>query len=335
METDGYLVLRKRLGEEAVAAGRAGFLPGGRVHYPTMEAFVDGHMLAATAGLNGGRDRMVCCKYRASDADNSKDAGGFHRDLQNHAPVPAPPPPIFTVLCYLDEAEMEVIPGTHRTPVIPVGDLASALSRRRTLRLEPGDMLVFHSTLAHRGRFSGPRRPHRRLVQLFDCHLPRDVALADAILHVPCEPHCDRRFAGALSAAHRLPGTSEAVNLVAYVNDSSGYGVGGRELAATLRRHGCTSFSTESNTARLAPRHRGGEGPGNVYVLRRPLKDLPPEERSEYLRHAYRMGTAVATVIALIGALATAGAVVLVARLHTRMKSGRAASGGASRNRST
>ena len=50
-------------------------------------------------------------KYRFSNNNNSTDASTFHGDVYNHTKSELLP--IYTCLCYFDEAEMELIPASH------------------------------------------------------------------------------------------------------------------------------------------------------------------------------------------------------------------------------
>lgn len=103
----------------------------------------------------------VYMKCRFSNNNNSTDAAVFHSDVYNYTSEKEIP--LYTALCYLDKAKMELIPNSHVKPnASPLEELKKAI----IIELNPGDILVFNARLVHRGvNFSNG---NRRLLQVFD-----------------------------------------------------------------------------------------------------------------------------------------------------------------------
>ena len=101
-------------------------------------------------------------KYRFSNFQNAKDAAQFHGDLYNFADDNLMP--IYTGLIYFDNSIMEVIPGSHIKNNLSTNDL---YSRRKQIKMNGGDMLVFHANMHHRGIFFETVKD-RRLLQVFE-----------------------------------------------------------------------------------------------------------------------------------------------------------------------
>lgn len=102
-------------------------------------------------------------KFRFSNNTNSVDASTFHGDIYNHRAVNLMP--IYTCLIYFDNAQMEIIPGTHikgadNSPI-------TQFSKKKIITMNPGDMLVFHANIHHRG-IGFTNNKNRRLLQVFN-----------------------------------------------------------------------------------------------------------------------------------------------------------------------
>lgn len=68
--------------------------------------------------------------------------------------------PIYTAVCYLDNAQIEIVPGTH------IDGQYNTYKNKMIINMKPGDLLVFHAGLYHRGLSDGS--PNRRILQVFD-----------------------------------------------------------------------------------------------------------------------------------------------------------------------
>jgi ectoine hydroxylase-related dioxygenase (phytanoyl-CoA dioxygenase family) len=105
----------------------------------------------------------IYLKYRFSNSQNSKDAATFHGDVYNFSDENLLP--IYTGLIYFDRAVMEIIPGSHIKNNLSTREL---YNMRKLIHMEPGDMLVFHANMHHRGVFYESNRKNRRLLQVFE-----------------------------------------------------------------------------------------------------------------------------------------------------------------------
>lgn len=110
----------------------------------------------------------VYIKSRFSNNNNSIDASVFHSDVYNYTDDREIP--MYTALCYLDEAQMELIPNSHLKPNLsPLEELNKAI----VIKLKPGDILVFNARIVHRGKnFSNG---NRRLLQVFEIFPTREL----------------------------------------------------------------------------------------------------------------------------------------------------------------
>jgi len=110
----------------------------------------------------------VYIKSRFSNNNNSIDASVFHSDVYNYTDDREIP--MYTALCYLDEAQMELIPNSHLKPnASPLEELNKAI----VIKLKPGDILVFNARIVHRGKnFSNG---NRRLLQVFEIFPTREL----------------------------------------------------------------------------------------------------------------------------------------------------------------
>ncbi|MBT97151.1 MAG: hypothetical protein CL902_00790 [Dehalococcoidia bacterium] len=155
LDREGYCVLRNQQATHDVAS----CFEGQKVRYNTTKAQVERliEWLGATHGI-----RLHALKFRASNNNNNVDASQPHRDVMQGSKFEN----VYTMLFYVDNAALEVYPGSHRA-----GRFATlrALKPRR-VPLSRGDVVVFHSSLMHRGVYSDRGAgDNRRVLQIFDC----------------------------------------------------------------------------------------------------------------------------------------------------------------------
>lgn len=177
-------------------------ISGGSCDYDAMAAYV---RRVVTTVL--GRD-AVGAKFRVSDNDNT-DAAAFHRDAIR-APG-ATPFELLTCIVYLDDAAMQVVPGSH---VRTYGAIEALAMAPQTLEFRAGDVMLFHAELVHRAKLTSA--PRRRVIQIFD------IAF--------CAAHA-RRVAHVVSAGSsagwwvaRAPVIGHVARLVGYLHSMTGYG---------------------------------------------------------------------------------------------------------------
>lgn len=107
-------------------------------------------------------------KFRFSNNNNAKDASTFHGDLYNYTDDNIIP--IFTFLYYFDDAQIELIPKSHRNDYLKSNDSNSSYNNKITLNIKAGSFLIFHANLHHRG-INYSHNKNRRLLQIFDVFL--------------------------------------------------------------------------------------------------------------------------------------------------------------------
>ena len=230
-------VLRNFLTDDEIRRGRRCFKDGGMLDYQCMDGFV-------RQSLSRVDPSARAMKYRASDNSNSSDAGHFHRDVCNYDTHDIPE--IYTVLFYLDEAEMEIIPGSHKSPVMSL--VQGMRQKSVVLKMNPGDVLIFNACTLHKGRFRKNNSGHRRLIQVFDTTFG-DTDYTDRVLHLPCIGMCKTHNYSKISDFLAKSSVFKSVSKITYVNTSTGYGARYRPLEGSQY----TMISQEAG----APRYQG------------------------------------------------------------------------------
>jgi hypothetical protein len=288
----GFLIFRGMVDQEELASPLAA-IDGDAVDYVAMTAFIENTMLARIGETLGWKPDYV--KYRVSDGSNAVDASAFHRDIIARKEVKIPS---YTCLTYLDHAVMELIPGSHRKLSVPLLSRLGYYFGEERIELNPGDVLVFDSTLLHRGVFSSgfldnllsSAPAHRRLIQVFEVYPTPDLKEEHSgkVVHVSgglTKGH------SALASLSRIPGISNAINLVGFMNAAGGYGgVEDSGLSDECRGAGVSYFSSEGGSDRIMLADvgsgggwRGGVweersgrewGPSNAYMIKSPTRFL-------------------------------------------------------------
>lgn len=204
------LKLTNFLTPDEIEFGRTCFTGKNTVDYFMMDDFVRKSLLKLHPVAKS-------LKYRASNNTNRSDASHFHRDLINYSDTV---PEVYTVLFYLDEAGMEIIPNSHLKP--RMGLIEGINSKTEILNMEPGDVLVFNACTLHRGKFSTSMNENRRLIQAFDTTFDKDYT--QDILHLPCVGSCKSyNFSNISSILSRIPILNN-INKITFINTCTGYG---------------------------------------------------------------------------------------------------------------
>lgn len=160
----------------------AHMLPNDMVDYKAYDRLV-GRLLQTLARKTHWAP--VATKYRVSHGgtkrtSNSTDAANFHRDV--NVVEGAPTPYIFTLVVYMDDATLEVIPNSCY-----VFDEA-ALEPPTKINFRRGDAILFNACTMHRGVFEG-RDPtvSRKCIQVFEiCRTARERdRYKDVFLTIP------------------------------------------------------------------------------------------------------------------------------------------------------
>jgi len=219
LDNKGFLVLRGVLKKSDIEEAHK-YIQGQQMDYASMTRFIENNMLKK---INHSLDiDITYTKFRVSNNNNSVDAGGFHRDIITlHKNVPLLP--VYTCLCYLDKTVMELIPGTHKTPAMSYMDALSRFGDSIRLPLNPTDLLIFNSSLIHRGIFT-ENLGQRRLIQVFNCFLNK----SDFMKYSPklLDIKGDKTFGDIFIMLYKSSITSFIPNLFGYLNTATGGGVG-------------------------------------------------------------------------------------------------------------
>ena len=216
LQENGYIIFRKEIPQERVEYGKEQI--NDKVNYYRLKEFIDNDLMKkVNIKLNTNLDYL---KYRVSNNNNSTDAGSFHRDIHSYAGVPE----IYTCLTYLDVSIMEIIVGSHKKISIPFFQIIKYLRKRKKIKMNPGDILVFNAALIHRGLFYKSNNKNRRIIQLFDCVENKDY-YTESIMHIPCRDQCSNKFSNFNLKINKKKTLSELVNKYGLLTTFSGYGL--------------------------------------------------------------------------------------------------------------
>lgn len=265
LQTNGYIIFRNILNSLEIQQGETCF-DGNKIHYTRLRNFIDDSMMTVLQGKLGWVSPKYV-KYRASNNNNS-DAGAFHRDIIPHKENLTP---IFTCLTYFDKTTMELIPGTHLKHSGSLAEACVWYRKKERIVIHPGDVLLFYSTLLHRGIFTEPL-PNRRLIQVFEVFpCEQDYReYASQICHV-LGHESDQPW---MSQAFRMPVIASLFNWIGYLNAFTGYG--------NDYFHGPFCMSSEGFRCRLTVVPNAWQE-GNRYILCDKTFDL--ESKYERLFH--------------------------------------------------
>lgn len=159
LHKDGYFLLQNILSNDELVVGLSS-IQKDKVDYSKIKNYIDTIFLKKIKESTTLTDPKYV-KFRFSNNNNSTDASTFHGDIYNHSDIELLP--IYTCLCYFDEAQLEIIPGSHKK----TGEWSiQSYNKKKILKIIPGDILIFHSNIHHRGiQFN---EGNRRLLQVFE-----------------------------------------------------------------------------------------------------------------------------------------------------------------------
>lgn len=276
LQGNGFIVFRNALSNAEVESGmRCINVQDATVNYACIEHFIRMSMMSKVGTLLGLSTPIDFIKYRVSDNNNSADAAGFHRDLIWKSSGGAWQDifmPCFTCLTYFDTTVLELIPGSHLRNY-SLHETADVYRQLLRVEMRPGDILLFYSSLLHRGVFTEGIL-HRRLIQVFEVFLnPRLMhAFSPLILHVPG----DETFSDWMVKATKKPGVLvNIINAYGYLNAATGYG-SPQHIDRCTRGIKCMFLSSEGLRGRLIVQPDTWQ-PINKYILNPvvPAFDLP------------------------------------------------------------
>jgi len=161
IDKDGYIIISNLLNDNELEYGISS-IKDKMVDYEITKKFIDNILLKKiTKNLDFMSDPRYC-KFRLSNNNNSTDASLFHGDIYNNTKSELMP--IYTCLCYFDDAQMELIPGSHKynNP----GFSIESYYKKKMIKIGRGDILIFHSNIHHRG-VNYNKVQNRRVLQIF------------------------------------------------------------------------------------------------------------------------------------------------------------------------
>lgn len=277
----GFLVFRKVLSIEEIEFAR-NTIKDGRVDYYKVGQFIEECMFKVLR--KNLQWNPVYTKYRMSDNNNSTDAAALHRDVIKRSGKIFP---FFTVLAYLDKTVMEMIPFSH-TKTMSVIDGIKSFNDKIKLDIYPGDILIFHSSLIHRGIFT-ENLPHRRLLQVFEVYPSMDLyrQFSERVYHIP--KNDNETVAKRMKSISKIPYLIDVCNIVSYLNAATGYGYPYRDDRYDY-------LSSDAACKRVVPKYIYGRNNYtedyrelNVYIYRDCPNDIDDREVDNLRYHLFTL----------------------------------------------
>lgn len=308
LDEKGYLIFRNIIDPSSAYEA----IRDKEVNYVLLKQFIQSKMLDTVNKQLGWDARYT--KFRVSDNNNSADASAFHRDIfsQDYAD---PVVPSFTCLKYLDTTVMELIPGTHKLPAMSYIDALRKFGERVRMTINPGDILIFYSTLLHRGIFTEGLK-HRRLIQVFEV-FPTQHELdlySNSIIHVEGR----EKYSNSMIWASKQPVLSDIINWLGYLNAATGYGVMYGDCLVPNSKY----LSSEGLRGRLHVVN-GTWQPINKYIMNIATRDLPKDCYDNFQFICYGRQYITYIIIALILVAVIIYLLVLLYRAIFRKKRGK------------
>jgi hypothetical protein len=158
LNKDGYIIIKKGITDFDKVLNS---INGDIINYTDIKDFIDNTFLLTIQKNLFDITDPIYINFRFSNNNNSIDASVFHQDDYNHTDLDVLP--LYTGLCYFDDAELELIPGSHIKGELGLIDL---YKNKKVLFLEKGDIVVFHSNIYHKG-LNFTKGKDRRLLQVF------------------------------------------------------------------------------------------------------------------------------------------------------------------------
>lgn len=165
LNDNGYIILRNKLSEQDINNFLLCIQNDNTVDYKIVKSFIDNPFLSAIHQNIPNFSNPSYVKFRFSNNNNSSDASTFHSDIYNFSNMETLP--IYTCLCYFDDSQLQLVPGSHKKSQNNSISVLQSFSNKEIIEMKRGDILVFHANLHHRGINFGSS-PNRRLLQVFE-----------------------------------------------------------------------------------------------------------------------------------------------------------------------
>jgi hypothetical protein len=279
LEEDGYLLIRNIIPQSNVKEAQNAITKT-HVNYNVIDKYKEEHILGTINKLFGWQS--INNKYRVSNNNNSSDASTFHRDIicqdiyytnKNEWKLN----PSMTVLSYLDVTIMEIIPGSHVTPVIPWSDMINTYGKRKRITIYPGDVLFFYSTVLHRGIFT-ENLDNRRLIQVFETYKTKEEyqKYSNDIYHVKAA----ETYSDMMIWISKQEAAIYVINQIGYINAAKGYG----HVTNTM-----PYLSSDGTRGRLVLNPNQEWQDINKYIYREKKSELPDDQISKFNWYCYNI----------------------------------------------
>lgn len=164
LNKEGYLVIENKDRKGEFYNSLKDFYNNDNVNYYKVKEFINKKYFNNLKNKLKIREKLYYGKFRFSNNNNSSDASTFHGDIYNHTKENIIK--IYTCLYYFDDAQLEIIPKSHRRDYLSNYNFYNSLKNKKILNINSGTMIIFHSNIHHRGiNFTSG---NRRLLQIFD-----------------------------------------------------------------------------------------------------------------------------------------------------------------------
>jgi len=265
LKSQGYLLLKNQIDDYNIIKAKNS-IGKNTVNYKYIEEYNNIIFSKINNILNMD---LKCSKYRVSNNNNSTDAGQFHKDLKitNEKYMNNADYPIYTVVTYLDKSIMELIPYSHKNYSMNIIDSFKHLINSKKIIVNPGDILIFYSSIIHRGVFT-IKNKNRRIIQNFGC-IPKNQFefYNNKISHVSCQNNWNKNieFLGIEISKNKIFNT--ILNFISYINVSTGYS----SIWKHHKRFNCKFdfYESEANNPRLILKYNKPEQI-NRYIIKQP-----------------------------------------------------------------
>lgn len=267
-----------------------------KIDYVSMKYFIEDIMLQII------NEKMnwdcIYTKFRVSNNNNSADASTFHRDIiyknNNNTILP-----LYTCLMYLDNARMEIIPGSELVKSYSVLDALKTFKNNvKEINLQPGDILIFNSNTLHRGIFTDNLKS-RKLIQVFDVHpdLESYITNENKLLHIEGKEKHSNLFIQL--SKNKL--TGNIMNYYGFLNAATGYG-NNNNILNDLGYTDKEIISSEGLRGRVMIDYYERYQPTNKYIFNEKISqpsNVPLEHHNKLHFECYEKQFMIYTLVAL------------------------------------
>jgi hypothetical protein len=264
MDTVGYVHIVGCV--DTREAGEA--IDGRKVEYGRVREAVRSALASVGTHLGG---EWHCVKFRVTNND-AGDAAMYHRDAVQQTNQPCSSG--FTVAVYVDEAFVDVVPGSHTTTGV---SCALSIASRVRLRVRAGDVVVRSSTLIAREVLT-KHAASRRAIHMYGCYPSMRELERCSRRTSHLSTHGRPVLNGAvLFMCALMPRAMSVLSGLSFLNAALGYGAIANSDVSYVASEG------------FQPRAEVGDesGPTNVYVVVADAESLGAGRAAEFEWVAY------------------------------------------------